>query len=283
MRELSSAESVVALMAGVVAGLAAAAFHFLATEPLSIVPSRSKRCVARPKAPTKSRWSVATCSTLACFVGFRAVRPDLVAAVRSRVSTWRSVGCRRGTCPSAGCSSPRAGLWSVALFPFLKYPANPPGVGDAETISFRQALYLGILALSILGTLWPRRSLAGAKSAGVLRRVLAVYAWRCIVAPRQPGRDSNPGQIMLRTFRVLSSLGLAVFWAVSRAGVRVAAPGRARQVSSRSRRCTSPAGRSVAPDTFEQWAALQASGRPTRATGWTKRRISRSGSASPQL
>jgi hypothetical protein len=28
--------------------------------------------------------------------------------------------------------------WSVALLPFLKYPANPPGVGSAESIGYRQ-------------------------------------------------------------------------------------------------------------------------------------------------
>jgi hypothetical protein len=42
--------------------------------------------------------------------------------------------------------------WSVAWFPFLKYPANPPGVGEAETVGYRQALYLGFIGLSVVGT-----------------------------------------------------------------------------------------------------------------------------------
>src|SRR5918912_1320475 len=45
-----------------------------------------------------------------------------------------------------------AAFWAVALFPFLKYPANPPGVGDPETITFRQSMYLLILLLSVAGT-----------------------------------------------------------------------------------------------------------------------------------
>jgi len=40
--------------------------------------------------------------------------------------------------------------WSVALIPFLKYPANPPGVGNPETMAFRQGIQLGFIALSAL-------------------------------------------------------------------------------------------------------------------------------------
>src|SRR5262249_32466022 len=43
--------------------------------------------------------------------------------------------------------------WTVGIFPQLKYPANPPGVGEPTTIGFRQEVYLSILLLSILGTL----------------------------------------------------------------------------------------------------------------------------------
>ena len=42
--------------------------------------------------------------------------------------------------------------WSVAMLPFLKYPANPPGVGEASTIAYRQGLYLGFLGLAGAGT-----------------------------------------------------------------------------------------------------------------------------------
>ncbi len=40
-------------------------------------------------------------------------------------------------------------LWIVLfLVPFLKYPGNPPAVGDPETISYRQLLYIIILGIS---------------------------------------------------------------------------------------------------------------------------------------
>ncbi len=42
------------------------------------------------------------------------------------------------------------GFIAVELAPFLKYPANPPSVGRADTIGERTALYFGLIAISIL-------------------------------------------------------------------------------------------------------------------------------------
>ncbi|MGW1769695.1 CbtA family protein [Streptomyces sp. NPDC002073] len=39
---------------------------------------------------------------------------------------------------------------TVTLVPFFKYPANPPAVGDPETAGRRTALYLLMIALSVL-------------------------------------------------------------------------------------------------------------------------------------
>src|SRR2546428_58115 len=45
-------------------------------------------------------------------------------------------------------------MWATLFFiPFLKYPANPPTVGDPSTIVLRTSLYLAFLALSGLGAL----------------------------------------------------------------------------------------------------------------------------------
>ncbi len=41
------------------------------------------------------------------------------------------------------------GFVSVYLVPLLKYPPNPPAVGEAETIGMRTALYFGMIALSL--------------------------------------------------------------------------------------------------------------------------------------
>jgi predicted cobalt transporter CbtA len=42
-----------------------------------------------------------------------------------------------------------AGFIAIYLVPNLKYPANPPSVGDAETIGVRTALYFIMIAISL--------------------------------------------------------------------------------------------------------------------------------------
>ena len=43
-----------------------------------------------------------------------------------------------------------AGFIALVLVPELKYPANPPAIGAAETIGARTALYFAMLAISLL-------------------------------------------------------------------------------------------------------------------------------------
>lgn len=42
-----------------------------------------------------------------------------------------------------------AGFVAVILVPFVKYPANPPSVGDPATIGYRTVLYFTMMAISI--------------------------------------------------------------------------------------------------------------------------------------
>ena len=45
-------------------------------------------------------------------------------------------------------------MWlTIYLIPFLKYPANPPTVGDAETVVLRSILYISFIAISGFGAL----------------------------------------------------------------------------------------------------------------------------------
>ena len=42
------------------------------------------------------------------------------------------------------------GFAAVVLVPFLKYPANPPGVSDPDTLNQRTGLYLGLLVVAVV-------------------------------------------------------------------------------------------------------------------------------------
>jgi hypothetical protein len=56
-----------------------------------------------------------------------------------------------------------AGLAAIYLVPYLKYPANPPAIGHAETIKQRTALYVTMVVCSVaflLAATWLGRHLA---------------------------------------------------------------------------------------------------------------------------
>jgi predicted cobalt transporter CbtA len=117
-----------------------------------------------------------------------------------------------------GRASPRttafwlAGAAFVVLFlvPFLKYPANPPSVGDPSTIGRRTALYATMLAISVL---------AAIAAARIRPRGRALIAYLVVVvaaALALPGIHEVPAGFPATTlwrFRE-ASLGLsALMWA----------------------------------------------------------------------
>lgn len=57
-----------------------------------------------------------------------------------------------------------AAWFAVYLVPFVRYPANPPGVGDPNTIDTRTRGYLAAVAIGLLGVT------AALRLAGDLRR-----------------------------------------------------------------------------------------------------------------
>ena len=81
------------------------------------------------------------------------------------------------------------GFAGVFLLPFLKYPANPPAVGDPDTIGRRTALYLVAVAWSLLAAWggWRAWRAFVARDMPVHRAVpatLAVWGVETMPAPR---------------------------------------------------------------------------------------------------
>jgi hypothetical protein len=107
------------------------------------------------------------------------------------------------------------------LVPFLKYPANPPSVGDPSTIRERTAAYFTLVALSLLAILlaWLAARTLRARGAGASRRRLMVGAGLVVVVgvlflllPAAPSAGGFPSGA-LWAFR-LSSFGTQLtFWA----------------------------------------------------------------------
>jgi|SRR5215831_5593084 len=112
------------------------------------------------------------------------------------------------------------GLIAVYAVPNLKYPANPPSVGDAATIGPRTALYFSMIAIS----------LAAMIAAGMLRlRLLARHgAWNAfliaaggyliiviVVSLALPPVNEVPAEfpaVVLWRFRIASLGAQAIMW-----------------------------------------------------------------------
>jgi predicted cobalt transporter CbtA len=110
----------------------------------------------------------------------------------------------------------------LCLVPFLKYPANPPAVGDPDTLGERTALYLGMIAISALAALAAvrlRRDLAARAGPGaaILAAVAAYLVVVIAAAVVMPGVDEVPATFPAATlwdFRVASLAVQLAMWSV---------------------------------------------------------------------
>ena len=109
-------------------------------------------------------------------------------------------------------------MWFVLYFVVaLKYPANPPAVGDPGTIYYREALYVGYIMISGFAALglavtWnriPKNS----------KKIIIPLIYAMIMVTAYLVMPSNPDKIeismdLIHTFRILSALTIGVFWAI---------------------------------------------------------------------
>jgi predicted cobalt transporter CbtA len=116
-------------------------------------------------------------------------------------------------------------MWLVLfLMPALKYPPNPPAVGNPETIYYRQSLYVAFLAISgfsAFGLAFLYRKMMVASSNNTKKKAIiipsAVYA--AIMAGAYLAMPANPDPInapidLVIGFRITSAITISMFWAV---------------------------------------------------------------------
>jgi predicted cobalt transporter CbtA len=116
-------------------------------------------------------------------------------------------------------------MWLVLfLMPALKYPPNPPAVGNPETIYYRQSLYVAFLAISgfsALGLAFLYRKMMMASSNNTKKKAIiipsALYA--VIMAGAYLAMPANPDPInapidLVIGFRITSAITISVFWAL---------------------------------------------------------------------
>jgi predicted cobalt transporter CbtA len=209
------------LVAGLLAGVLAFGFATLLGEPQVSravdVETQQARRDGRPEPPAVVSRSVQKTfglGTATLFVGtaFGGLFALAFAVVNGRLS-------RQGPRATAALVA-AAGFCSVHLVPFLKYPANPPGVGRPETIGHRTALYFVMIAFSVVAmvgaVLLGRRLVErlgpwNAALAGAGAFAVAVMAAFVVM----PGVDEVPGSFpadVLWRFRVASLGTQFVLW-----------------------------------------------------------------------
>ena len=106
-------------------------------------------------------------------------------------------------------------MWLTIYFiPFLKYPANPPTVGDGETVVLRAILYLTFIAISGFGAVAFYQL---SKHLKQNKKVLAIAGYALFIGlvfglmPPNPDEVSAPMDLV-NGFRAVSVVAVTVFW-----------------------------------------------------------------------
>lgn len=105
-------------------------------------------------------------------------------------------------------------MWlTIYIIPFLKYPANPPTVGDAETVVLRSILFLSFIAISGFGAVGFYQVYKRLQS----KKIMAVIGYGIFIATVFALMPSNPDEVtapmdLVNGFRVMSVVAVSVFW-----------------------------------------------------------------------
>ena len=105
-------------------------------------------------------------------------------------------------------------MWAVLYFiPFLKYPANPPTVGEPDTIAFRTLTYVAFVALSSLGAFGFSRIYKKLENKKFLA-FLGYAVFISVVFFVMP-QNSDPIKIpleLVNSFRTISAVTVTISW-----------------------------------------------------------------------
>ena len=111
-------------------------------------------------------------------------------------------------------------IWLVIfMIPAIKYPANPPTVGDPDTINYRQYLYISFILISGFTALGLSLLYTKMKAKSSLKFLVISTIYTIIMIDAFIFVPSNPDDItapisLVNEFRIMSMLTMTIFWVV---------------------------------------------------------------------
>jgi predicted cobalt transporter CbtA len=106
-------------------------------------------------------------------------------------------------------------MWlTIYLIPFLKYPANPPTVGDADTVVLRAILYLSFIAISGFATVGFYQLFKRLQKG---KKIIAIIGYAAFISsvfflmPENPDKVTAPMELV-NGFRIMSIVTVSIFW-----------------------------------------------------------------------
>ena len=106
-------------------------------------------------------------------------------------------------------------MWfTIYIIPFLKYPANPPTVGDTETVVLRAILYLSFIAISGLGVVGFYQIFKRLQKG---KRFISIIGYAVFISIVFVTMPENPDEItapmeLVNGFRIMSIAAVSIFW-----------------------------------------------------------------------
>ena len=107
-------------------------------------------------------------------------------------------------------------VFVLFLVPALKYPANPPAVGNPATIYYRESLFIGFIAVSGFSTLglallYRKLENNQQRKIGIPLIILLIMIGAYLVFPPNPDKITIPMDLIMR-FRIASVFTTSIFW-----------------------------------------------------------------------
>ena len=214
------------VLAGAVGGLLAGAFGFGLAEPLMdravrLEAARTAAADARARAAGQAvAHHAEVFSRSTQHVGFVVATLATGVALGVLFGILYAVLHRNGPDPDPwrGATSLATAAWfGVFLVPFLRYPANPPGVGDPDTLGLRTNAYLSVLVIGVVGAVlavrvWRRPAVRASLRELAVAAVVVTTVALTFLLPGNPDRLDVPAGLLWE-FRLLALATSTLLWA----------------------------------------------------------------------